>query len=508
MKESPMAEILFTWIGAIDFRAMNELDLVGVGPVARASKEKMWDKVVLLCDYPKIEGDRFRTWLKAESKTKTVELHQITLSSPTDFAEIYAAADYIVKETQNKLIQPTTYTFHLSPGTPAMAAVWIILSKTKYPSTLIESSRDHGVKTVSIPFDISADYIPDQLHTSDDKIIQLAAGLSGDSPAFKNIIHRSEIMQRVVIKARLAAIRSIPVLIEGESGTGKELLAKAIHAESPRARKPFITINCGAIPEELIESELFGHEKGAFTGASTKRQGHFEAADSGTLFLDEIGELPLAMQVKLLRTLQEEEVKPVGATIPTKIDVRIIAATNRNLLQEVTAGNFRDDLFYRLAVAVLKLPPLRERQGDLSMLIDSFMERINIESQESYNGKHKIISVSAKNLLLRHHWPGNIREMINTLTRATVWSAGEIIQEEDIQDALLPVPVDNMTSDSILNKPIAQGIDLPAIIQKVATHYLEKGMNITHGNKAKATKLLGLPNYQTLTNWLKKYEIE
>ncbi len=503
-----MAEILFTWIGATDLRAMEEPEQVGLGPIMQAVEDRSWDEVVLLCDYPPKQGDCFGKWLLDSGKTRKISLHKKKLSSPTDFSDIYRAADEVIKSKQEEFTQPVNFTFHLSPGTPAMAAVWIILSKTKYPSTLIESSREHGVKSVSIPFDISADFIPAQIHTPDDKIVQLAAGLSGKSPAFKDIIHRSEIMERIVVKARLAAVRSIPVLIEGESGTGKELLAKAIHAESPRADKPFIAINCGAIPVELIESELFGHEKGAFTGAATKRQGHFEAADSGTLFLDEIGELPVAMQVKLLRVLQEGEVKAVGTTRVIELDVRIIAATNKNLIQETATGNFREDLFYRLAVAVLKLPSLRERTGDLSLLVDTFMNRINQES-EGYSGeKHKKISASARNLLLQHPWPGNIRELMNTLTRATIWSVGNIIDERDIREALLPVSARNTASESILNQSIEQGVDLPSIMQIVATHYLQRGMDKTDGNKTKTARLLGLSSYQTLTNWLKKYGLE
>lgn len=181
----------------------------------------------------------------------------------------------------------------------------------------------------------------------------------------------------MVLKARRIAPRSIPVLIEGESGTGKELPASAIHDASSRREKPFVAINCGAIPSELVESELFGHEKGAFTGATSAHKGHFEAAHEATLFLDEIGELPTQMQVKLLRTLLESEARRIGATKPRSVDVRIIAATNKNLIDEVAAGTFREDFFYR--PAVLKLPPLREREGDVGLLVDRFLAEINRE---------------------------------------------------------------------------------------------------------------------------------
>lgn len=503
-----MQNILFTWIGATDLGAIKEPQRFGLGPIAQAVKEMVWDEVILLCDYSKAKGKHYQKWLQKTCQLKEVSLHFVSLSNPTDYTDIYLSASNVLQDIQGELTKQTSFTFHLSPGTPAMAAVWIILSETKFPAKLIESSRDHGVKTVSIPFDIAADYIPSQLHTSDSRIILLTSGLPEDTQAFSDIVHRSEVMQRVIIKARLAAARSVPVLIEGESGTGKELFARAIHAESPRAEKPFVVINCGAIPEELIESELFGHEKGAFTGAGASRKGHFEVADSGTLFLDEIGELPLMMQVKLLRVLQEGEVKPVGATKSKKIDVRIIAATNRNLLKETAAGRFREDLFYRLAVAVLLLPPLRERKGDISLLLDTFLQRINEESRLLPTNEDKNISASARNLLLNHSWPGNIREMINTITRSCIWSPETVIQENDVREALLPEPSEHNISDNILGKPVSQGIDLPEIMQTVATHYLREALQETRGNKANATKLLNLSNYQTLTNWLKKYGLE
>jgi len=328
------------------------------------------------------------------------------------------------------------------------------------------------------------------------------------APEFADIIHRSEEMQRVVLRARRVAPRSIPVLVEGESGTGKELFARAIHGASPRHDKPFVAINCGAIPAELVESELFGHEKGAFTGADKQRRGHFETADQGTIFLDEIGELPKNMQVKLLRTLQEGEVQPIGSSMPRRVDVRIIAATNRNLLKETASGAFREDLFYRLAVGVLKIPPLRERTGDISLLIDHFLGKINRESQSEPGYEHKQISASARNLMHAHPWPGNIRELQNTLTRAAIWAVGEEISADDIREALLPPPETDKNEVKILNRPLDNGIDLPEIIKTVAVHYLERGLVANNGIKTKTAEQLGLSSYQTLTNWLRKYGVE
>ena len=214
------------------------------------------------------------------------------LSGPTQFGEIYEAAIRGVQRAIGDSRRDVALTFHLSPGTPAMAAVWILLGKTRFPAELIESSKEHGVRTASVPFDISADFIPDLLREQDERLRLGSAGEPPEAPEFADIIHRSRVMERLIQRARRVAVRNVPVLIEGESGTGKEMLARAIHRASPRRDRPFVTVNCGAIPAELVESELFGHERGAFTGAKEPRKGYFEAANGGTLFLDEIGELP------------------------------------------------------------------------------------------------------------------------------------------------------------------------------------------------------------------------
>jgi len=499
--------ILFCWLGATDLKAAaGEVD-IGLGPVAQAVEAMPYTEVVLLNNWEKKASENYVLWLQ-EKTSSQITLKHIQLSGPTHFGEIHQVATAVISEKIQEHGPDAGLVFHLSPGTPAMAAVWILLAKTRFSAELIESSKEHGVRTASVPFDISADFIPDLLRKPDQTLERLAAGLPVAAPEFDDIIHRSEVMQRVVLKARRIAPRSIPVLIEGESGTGKELFARAIHDASPRKDKPFVAINCGAIPSELVESELFGHEKGAFTGANSARVGHFEAAHTGTIFLDEIGELPKEMQVKLLRTVQEGEVKRIGTTQARKVDIRIIAATNRNLIEEVAVGSFREDLFYRLAVAVIKLPPLREREGDVSLLIDRFLEQINRESANEPGYKQKRISPSARNLLLLHSWPGNVRELQNTLTRAAVWSLDEELEEEDIREALLPVPASSGGKDTILYQSLAQGIDLPEIMKTVAVHYLERALEKNNGNKTKTAKTLGLPSYQTLTNWLKKYDLE
>ena len=499
-----MAQILICWLGATDLKASSENEKVGLGPIAQAAIERTYDEIVLISNYGKDRSSNYIKWLQEKTSAKITD-HYESLSSPTNFGEIYQTASRLVSDRINEYGPSVSLTFHLSPGTPAMAAVWIILSKTRFPAELIESSREHGVRTASVPFDMSAEFIPDLLRGPDKRLEKLVAGLPPEAPEFENIIHKSRVMSRVITKARHIAPRSVPVLIEGETGTGKELLARAIHEASPRKGKPFLAVNCGAIPSELIESELFGHEKGAFTGADKQKPGYFEASDTGTLFLDEIGELPMSAQAKILRALREKEITRLGATQTIKFDVRIIAATNRNLIDEVAANHFRSDLFYRIVVAVLKLPPLRERPGDVSLLIDRLLDQVNKESVDEPGYKYKKISASAKNLMLQHVWPGNVRELQNTLRRSAIWSVDPTIDIQDIREAMLPII--NINNDKLFDRPIKDGINLPELMEKLAQHYLKRALNEANGNKTKATELVGLPSYQTFSNWLKKYHI-
>jgi DNA-binding NtrC family response regulator len=504
VSNTDMKSILYSWIGFTDLKAARGKKNLGLGPIAQAVSERSFQEVILIYDVPDSDCNHYVKWLKTFTSAK-IQTRKVSLSSPTHFGDIYEAAVGVIKEKQSSQDSDAELTFHLSPGTPAMAAVWIIIAKTRYLATLIESSIKEGVKVASVPFDLSAEFIPDLLRKPDEKLEKLTAGFLPEAPEFENIIHRSNAMKRIVAKARLIAPRSVPVLIEGDSGTGKELLARAIHKASPRKGKPFIAVNCGAIPSELIESELFGHEKGAFTGAEKQRIGYFEAANKGTLFLDEIGELPLAAQVKLLRALQEKEVTRLGASIPVPFDVRVIAATNRDLIKEIAQGRFRPDLFYRIAVAVLKLPPLKDRTGDIGLLIDRILDQINEESVSEPGYKYKKISAAAKNLMIQHSWPGNVRELQNMLTRAAIWSPGTTIDLEDIQDAMLPMAQPG--DDGLLGKPLDDGINLLNLMEKLAQHYLKRALAEVNGSKTKAAELLGFSNYQTFTNWLKKYRV-
>ena len=496
-----MKKVLLCWIGTTDLRASQGED-VGEGPIAQAVEKRGFDEVHLITNY--LSDDRVPSYIKwAEQRTATpYHLHEEALPSPTHFGKIYEAVVRVCTAALGEQGDRVELTFHISPGTPAMAAVWIILAKTRFPAELIESSREYGVQTVSVPFDISAEYLHNLLHKPDAQLRSAEKPI--ESASFANILYRSAVMARLVAKAQRVALRNVPVLLEGESGTGKELFARAIHQHSPRKGKPLIAVNCGAIPHTLVETELFGHEKGAFTGASAVRKGHFEAANGGTLFLDEIGELPKEMQVRLLRVLQEGEVVRVGASKPISVDVRIVAATNRTLIEEVSERRFREDLFYRIVVAYLELPPLRNRQGDLGLLIDHLIEEINRESEGQLGFQRKKISAGAKNILLNHGWPGNIRELQNTLTRAMVWTDGKIIEKQDIEEAFLP-PYDKGGKD-VLNRPLDGDFSLQELISEVAKHYIQRAEG-EFKTKTEAAERLGFSSRQTFNNWKKKHEV-
>jgi transcriptional regulator with GAF, ATPase, and Fis domain len=385
-----------------------------------------------------------------------------------------------------------------------MAAVWILLGKTKYPSEFLESSKQSGVKTAHVPFDIAAELIPSLFESADRRLLSQSDERPSSDARFGDIIYRGVEMARLISRAKKSAIRNLPVLIEGESGTGKELLAKAIANEGLRKGKPFRVVNCGAIPTELLESELFGHAKGSFSGAIQDRKGYFEEAHTGTLFLDEIGELPLAAQVKLLRVLQESEVTRVGTSEPRKVDVRVIAATNRDLVEEVRRGSFREDLYYRLAVVVLKVPPLRQREGDLGPLVDALLKRVNEECSTEPGYVHKKLSAGAKNLINNHSWPGNVRELQNTLRRVAIWSEGATISENDFREALMPAARVGATGSQI-SIDLGDGVDLQKIMAETARKHLQEALRVSNGNKSEAARMLGLPSYQTFSNWVDRY---
>jgi two-component system response regulator AtoC len=313
---------------------------------------------------------------------------------------------------------------------------------------------------------------------------------------FESIIAKSPAMREIFRTITKIADFKTTVLIQGESGVGKELVARAVHARSSRRNHPFVPINCGAIPENLLESELFGHKKGAFTDAHSDRRGLFEEADGGTLFLDEIGELPLNLQVKLLRALQEESIRRLGDSKDIKVDVRIITATHRDLAAEAKAGRFREDLFYRINVLPIVIPPLRARREDINLLIDHFVARNNARLGTQIRG----LTAEARKLLLEYAWPGNVRELENTIERAMVLCDGDVIDAHDLperlREALDPVQVQLASGELSVKKTTA------AIEEILIRRALQK----TRGNRTRAAELLEI-SHRALLYKIKDYKI-
>jgi len=313
-----------------------------------------------------------------------------------------------------------------------------------------------------------------------------------------NIIGKSPVMVELAKGIQKVAQAKTTVLLMGESGTGKELFARAIHDISPRSNQPFVTINCAAIPKELLESELFGYEKGAFTGAAERKQGKLGLADKGTVFLDEIGEMDMALQAKVLRTLQEEEIERVGGTSSVKIDIRIIAASNRDLEAAVADNAFREDLYYRLSVFPVTIPPLRERPDDIPVLVEHFISKYASEM----NIPHKNVSPDAMDALSKYSWKGNVRELENVLERALILCEGETIQKMQLG---LAAPV---SGDPMNNIPMEGTLEdtSKAALKFAESKRIAKALESTGGNKTKAAEILKV-SYKTLLTKIKDYEI-
>ena len=308
-------------------------------------------------------------------------------------------------------------------------------------------------------------------------ITELQEKIKNGGVSASDMIGKSAELNKVKALISKAAPSKANVLITGESGVGKELVAKSIHEQSPRKDKPFVIVHCAALSETLLESELFGYEKGAFTGADTQHKGRFEVADGGTIFLDEIGEINQATQIKLLRVIQEKSFERVGGTQSINVDVRIVAATNRNLEEEVKNGKFREDLFYRLNVVRIPMPPLRERKDDIPLLLHAFLREFNIENEKNITG----FDNRAKSAILKYSWPGNIRELKNCVESAVVMCNGDEIKIED-----LPASVREKGEEKVINIPVGMKLDDAELL------IIQENLAFCNGNKSKCAELLGI----------------
>ncbi len=365
------------------------------------------------------------------------------------------------------------------------SAIVIMVTAVTVLSTAIEAMRKGAYDYIQKPFNA------DELKLKVDKAVA-AKDMANEIRSlrseisrkydFENIVGNSKAMQDIFAKIKQIADSKTTVLITGESGTGKELIAKSIHYHSSRNNKPFIAINCAAIPDTLIESELFGHEKGAFTDASARRAGQFELANEGTFFLDEIGDLSFATQAKILRVLQEKEFLRVGGTKTIKVDVRLIAATNKDLQKETKEGRFREDLFYRINVIPIYLPPLRERKEDVPLLIDHFINK------KSIDGRKRKFSHEAMDIMLNYHWPGNIRELENVIERVITLTTDDVIKIDDI-----PQNITNETKAGLMKDDILSGrVSLDEAIANFEKEIILTALEKTNYIQTQAANLLGI----------------
>jgi DNA-binding NtrC family response regulator len=385
---------------------------------------------------------------------------------------------------------------HLSPHSQV-----ILISGFGTLETAIEAVREGAFDFISKPFQVQeiVNTARRALTTLGAEPREGAAAIKGLSSRYVSsglIGHSRQMIELYMEIARVAAYRST-VLIVGESGTGKELVARAIHDHSPRASHPFVAVNCGALAETLLEAELFGHTKGSFTGAVADKKGLFEEAEGGTIFLDEIGETSPALQVKLLRALQEGEIRRIGQARAQRIDVRVIAATNRNLEEEVKAGRFREDLYYRLSVITLRVPPLRERREDIGLLAFHFLHRICEET-----GKQATLSEGALRVLQNYDWSGNVRELENTIAHAVLHTRGQVITEDD-----LPPRLRATKASSSVQVPEARLFDGLPSLEELERRYLLYVLEAVNGNRTRAAEILKIDR-RTLYRMAERFGIK
>ncbi|MBW2575987.1 MAG: sigma-54-dependent Fis family transcriptional regulator [Deltaproteobacteria bacterium] len=378
----------------------------------------------------------------------------------------------------------------ISPGIPV-----IIMTAYASVSTAVEALKSGAYDYLTKPLDI------DELKILINKALRhkqlekeniyLKEQLK-DRFDFSKIIGQSSVMRKLLESISIVAPTEATVLIIGESGTGKELIANAIHQNSPRKEKPLIKVNCAALPEALLESELFGHEKGAFTGALTRRQGRFQLAHKGSIFLDEIAEMAPQTQAKILRVLQEREFEPVGSSNTVRIDTRVITATNKNLKEEIKEGHFREDLFYRINVVTLSIPPLRERREDIPLLTDFFLKQYAEKNRRLIKG----FTPKAIDILMRYDWPGNVRELANMVERSVIMVRGDMITPDEFSDTLRALDPEMKKSEI--------GLTPGRSLKNVEKEMILMTLKDTEGNRTHAAKILGISR-RTLQLKLKEY---
>jgi len=508
--------ILLTFAGVRDpFNAEMIQGINTDGPVLSCLKEHSFATIYIfttpntLANSRSLQTEIGKRW--PDIRTSVVF---IDIPDPTDYETLYL---HMFRKCQNIMAShkkgEPRYFIATASGTPQMQTVWFLLSQSGViPSTLLKITPPRFLRPsqkavaeinlsmesfprVTLPppetLEIAAAYLrKEKLEAERDELVREFSGMQ--------MIGKSLALTKVMDTVRAAARYDSAVLIQGETGTGKELVAKAIHFNSDRQAEPLMVVNCAAIPETLVESELLGHEKGAFTGATQQKKGKFELADGGTIFLDEIGDMSLAAQAKILRVLQDKTIMRVGGDKTIPADVRIIAATNRNLGTFIAEGKFREDLYYRLKVIDIYMPALRERSEDISLLVEYFLNRHN----QRYH-KQKQLSREAMRKILEHPWPGNIRELENTIERAFVLSGGSVIKDTDLPVEMISprqfsqkgIPVSSETTSTDMPATIVipnDGLDLDACLHQMEKASYEEAIRKKEGNREAAARLLNI----------------
>lgn len=476
--------VLLSWVGAQDpwkpigGRTTGKLNRFGVdrpadvadGPILSfLSSAEPFHTLYLLCD-PRIEGtgavEALSEHLRLSHPHLKVYVKRLPIEDPRSYDPLYRHMRAVC-ETAAELHGPTAdYNIFLSPGTPQMHAVWVLLCKTVFPATAWQASDQAGqarAEIARIPFDIEAEIVEPTRRD--------AAATPPDIKSTGFVYASSHTGKMLETLLRAARRSALPILILGERGTGKEKLARLVHQEW-RPSGPFVPLNCACIAENLVESELFGHRRGAFTGADADKPGLFETAQRGTVFLDEIAELPLPMQNKLLRVLQEKSVRRLGTDREMPVDFRLVAATNRDLRAMAAQGQFRPDLYDRINGVTIQVSPLRERVEDLPPLIDHFLQLANKASNSRPNCTVRL-APNARAVLLRHSWPGNARELENTIGRLVALSEGPTIKASDVRQAISqscarPVTLANIDAD------LRPGRDIDSVLADVERELLRQ----------------------------------
>lgn len=495
--------VLYTWLGKTDL-GKTGLDAkqadARLGPVCEAllclPKSVVVDQAVLFFDYAPGEeekGRRYRSWLEQvlRDRARPVEvvLHAVPkqgVADPSALSWVYETMRCgIMKHEEAMKVSQRHYL--TGPGTSIMTACTILVSRLTACAGRLWQADERGaerVRPLELPFALKLEDAPDPASAEEERWPQAMKPKSSEEP-----IAESAAMRRVLALAERAAASSWPVLILGSTGVGKEVVASYVYRKGPRRNQPFRAINCGAIPAELIEAELFGHVKGAFTGASRDRKGIFEDAGEGTVFLDEVGELPLKAQVTLLRALESKKIRRVGDSEERPVACRVLAATHRNLWQAMREGRFREDLYYRLAGIVLEIPDLAERPEDLEAMIDRFWQQV-VADHTGFPGRR--LTEAARQRLRMHSWPGNVRELYATLVRAAFLATSPEVEAADVEAALAheraqapersPPQVDGAPAELTLEERV----------RRCRREAVQEALARSQGNKTRAARLLGI----------------